>query len=126
MATRRPRAQETMLGMLSAYWTSQMIFVVAQLGVADVLAKGPLTAEAIAKRVGAHAPYLRRVLRALASQGIFAEGAGGRFRLTPLAQTLRTGRPGSLRDFTRMILDDYNVQAWGALAHSVTSGETAF
>ena len=122
----RPRAQETMLGMIAGYWVSQMILVAARLGVADALARGPLTAEAIAKRVGAHAPHLRRLLRALASQGVFAEGAGGKFRLTPLAQTLRSDRPGSLRDFARMSVDDYNWQAWGELEHGVRTGELPF
>jgi len=40
MATkhRRPAAQEQMLGLISGYWISQLVFVVAKLGVADVLA----------------------------------------------------------------------------------------
>jgi hypothetical protein len=94
---RRP-AQE-MRELLISYFVPQMLYTVAKLGVADVLAKGPLTPEAIAKRVGAHPPSLRRVLRALASVGVFAEGSNGGFRLTPLGQTLRSDRPGSLRDF---------------------------
>src|SRR5262245_24663248 len=96
---RRPPAQEKMLGLLTGYWVSQLLYVVARLGIADLLVKGPKTAEALATATGAHAPFLHRVLRALASCGVFAEGAGGRFRLTPLAETLRSGRPGSLRDF---------------------------
>jgi len=129
MATkhRRPAAQEQMLGLISGYWISQLVFVVAKLGVADVLAKrGPSTPEVIAKRVGAHAPFLGRALRALASVGVFAEGAAGRFRLTPLAQTLRSDRPGSLRSFALMMVDDYNWQAWGELAHGVGTGGSAF
>lgn len=123
---RRPPAQETMLSMLTGYWVSQLLFVAARLGVADLLAKGPMTPESIAKRTGAHAPFVRRMLRALASLGVFAEGKGGRFRLTPLAQTLRSDRPGSLRDFARMIVDDYNWLPWGQLARGVKSGETPF
>jgi O-methyltransferase domain/Dimerisation domain len=125
-ANRRPRAQESMLGLISGYWVSQCLFVVAKLGVADALARGPRAPDAIAQQVGAHAPFLRRVLRALASVGVFAEDAKGRFRLTPLAETLRSDRPGSLRDFTRMMVDDYNWQAWGALEHGVTTGALAF
>ena len=71
---------------ITGYWISQLVFVVAKLGVADALAKGPAAPGGIAKRVGAHAPSLRRVLRALASVGVFAESADGRFRLTPLAR----------------------------------------
>lgn len=115
-----------MLGLISGYWLSQLVFVVARLGVADALAKGPQTAGAIARRVGANAPFLHRVLRALASVGVFAEGAGGRFRLTPLGQTLRADRPGSLRSFALMMVDDYNWQAWGELAHAATTGGLPF
>lgn len=56
---------------------SQLVYVVAELGVADVLAAGPRTAQSIARRVGAHPPSLRRVLRALASVGVFAEDGRG-------------------------------------------------
>lgn len=123
---RKPPAPEVMRELLTIYWVPQMLFTVAKLGVADVLAKGPLTPEAIAKRVGAHAPFLRRVLRALASAGVFAEGPGGRFRLTPLAQTLRRDRPGSMRDFALMIVDDWVWQTWAALEHGVTTGGNVF
>jgi hypothetical protein len=57
---------------------------------------------------------------------VFAEDARGRFRLTPLARTLRSDAPGSLRDFARMIVDDYNWQAWGALERGVAQGALPF
>jgi len=125
-ARRRPPVHEQMLGMISAYWTSQLVFVAAKLGIADVLANGPRTAEQIAKQVGAHAPYLYRALRALAGLGVFAEDAKGRFRLTPLAQTLRSDRPGSLHAFARMLVADYNWRPWGALVHGIETGESPF
>jgi hypothetical protein len=125
-ARRRPKPQQAMLDLITGYWLSQMIFVAAKLGIADVLAKGPKTAAAVAQEVGAHAPFVYRVLRALASVGVFAETANGRFRLTPTAATLRTGVPGSLRDFALMMIDDYNWKAWGELLHSVETGEVAF
>jgi O-methyltransferase/methyltransferase family protein len=115
-----------MLGLISGYWASQLVMVAARLGIADVLAKGPRTVDAIAKHVGAHPPFLGRVLRALASLGVFAETPDGRFRLTPAAATLRTGVPGSLKDFADMMVDDYNWQAWSALHHGVTTGERPF
>ena len=122
----RPPAQETLLGLITAYWQSQLVFVAAKLGVADVLAKGPRTPAAIARKVGADPAYLGRVLRALAALGVFAETRDGKFRLTPLGQTLRSDRPGSLRDFALMMVDDYNWQSWGALLRGVNEGETPF
>jgi hypothetical protein len=128
MATKRrkPSPHDTMLDLITGHWVSQLLFVVAKLGVADTLVRGPLKVETIAARVGAHAPSLRRILRALASRGVFAEDAGGRFRLTPLARLLRNNHPGSLRDFILMIVDDYNWQAWGALSEVIKSGASPF
>jgi hypothetical protein len=125
-ARRRPPAQEQMLGMITGYWVSQMIFVAAQLGIADLLAARPATAEALAKRARVNAPYLRRLLRGLGSVGIFAEDGKGRFRLTPLAQTLRGDRPGSLRDFARMAVAGHHYQAWGGLDQGLATGRTPF
>src|SRR5262249_24754288 len=114
---RRPKPQEAMLGHITGYWVSQMVFVAARLGIADALAKGPKTAEAVAEQVGAQAPHVHRVLRTLASVGVFAETPNGRFRLTPTAATLRSGVSGSLRDFALMMIDDYLWDAWGDLFH---------
>jgi hypothetical protein len=66
---RRPAAQDLMLGHITGYWVSQMLFVVAQLGVADALAKKPLAPAALAAKVGAQPDALHRILRALASVG---------------------------------------------------------
>jgi hypothetical protein len=115
-----------MLERIAAYWQSQLVFVAAKLGIADALVDGPLTAEEIATRVGAHAAYLKRVLRALASLGIFAADPHGRFHLNRLSQTLRSDHPESLRNFALMMVDDYNWSAWGALEHAVRTGESAF
>lgn len=52
------------------------IYVAAKLGIADLLAEKPQTAEEIAAATGTHAPSLYRVLRLLATAGIFAENAG--------------------------------------------------
>ena len=120
------RAHDAMLERIAAYWQSQLVFVAAKLGIADALVAGPLTVHEIAARVGAHPPYLGRVLRALASVGIFAADPHGRFHLTRLAQTLRSDHPESLRNFALMLVDDYNWSAWGALEHTVRTGEPAF
>ncbi len=124
-ADKRPPAQDTMLGHITGYWVSQLVYVAARLGIADELAGGPRTTAALAKKVGAHEPYLRRVLRALASLGIFAETANGRFRLTPLGATLRSDVKGSLRPFALMIVDTYNWNPWGDLLHGIAHGSSS-
>src|SRR6187401_1935749 len=92
-----PPPAVALLQMMTGYWVSQALYVAAKLGVADLLADGPRPAEELALATHTHAPSLRRVLRALASVGVFTEAAPGVFALTPLAALLRTGIPGSMR-----------------------------
>src|SRR5215510_5732251 len=85
----------------SAHYVSQALYVAATLGVADELADGPATPESLAAATSTHAPSLRRVLRLLASAGVFAERDDGRFELTPIGSALRSG-PGSFRATARL------------------------
>ncbi len=127
MKTRRPPPpQEVMLGLLTGHWVSQALFALVQLGVPDALGAKALAPGAIAEQVGANAAHLRRVLRALASVGVFREDARGRFALTKLGRTLRKDQPGSLRDFALMIVAPYNCRPWEHLAESLQSGRIAF
>jgi hypothetical protein len=111
--------------MTSGYWISQMIYVAAKLGIADLLVDGPRTCEELTQATGAHAGSLYRLMRALASVGVFSEGDGGRFALTPLAALLRNGDPGSMRALAIM-LGEESYRAWGDLLYSVKTGAPAF
>jgi hypothetical protein len=76
---------------------TQMLYVAAALGVADVLADGPLTSAEVADAVGADAGALHRVLRGLAVEEVVEERDDGRFALTAAGELLRSDVPGSLR-----------------------------
>lgn len=65
----RPPPETAGLGLITGYWVSQLVFVAARLGIADELARGPRTPEAIAERVGAQAPILRHCREAMAPGG---------------------------------------------------------
>jgi hypothetical protein len=122
--TLAPRAQ--MLNLIIGYWVSRLIYVAAKLNIADLLNDGPRTAEELAAAAGVRAPALYRVLRALASMGVFAETKNGRFKLTPLAATLRTDVPGSMRSFALMVLEKYFWDSWEPLLHGVKTEENVF
>src|ERR687885_1317645 len=107
--------RHTLLRMTNAFQVSQAIYVAATLGIADLLEDGPKSADELAEATGAHAPTLYRLLRALASVGVFAEKTDGRFGLTPLAEYLRTGTPGSLRAWAMQIGQQYGWRSWGHL-----------
>lgn len=114
-----------LLQMMNGYWVSQAIAVVATLGIADLVADRPVSCEALATATQTHAPSLYRVLRALASVGIFVETTPGHFALTPLAAPLCSGTPYSLRAMaSRQGEEQY--RAWGDLLYSVRTGQSAF
>ena len=115
-----------MRDLMGGYRTTQMVYVAARLGVADRLAGGPMTAEQLAEAVDAHAPSLLRLLRALASLGVFAQDAEGRFGLTPSAALLRSDVEGSLRSFALTYGEPWSWLSWGNLFDCVRTGETAF
>jgi hypothetical protein len=116
------------LQLASGNWVTQMIHAAAELELADHLAAaGPagLPAEELAARCGADGDALFRLLRGLASLGLFAETEPRRFVLTPLAELLRSDHPGSQRQFARMLGGEH-YDAWADLLHSVRTGESAF
>ncbi|MEA2565547.1 MAG: hypothetical protein QOD49_724, partial [Actinomycetota bacterium] len=107
------------------YWVSQMVHVAAKLGLADRLADGPKTADELAQATETHARSLYRLLRALASVGIFSEDDDQRFSQTPLSEILRRDVPGSQWAMAVMMGDEH-YHAWGDLLESVRTGRTAF
>jgi O-methyltransferase domain len=68
--------------------TTRAYAIVAELGVAHELAEGPRPVEEVARAVGADADVLYRLLRALASDGVFAEQERGVFANTPVSERM--------------------------------------
>ncbi len=117
--------QEQLSRMISGYWLSQAVYVAAKLGLADLLKAGPRTAADLAQATGMHPPSLYRLLRALASVGVFVEQEAQRFALTPLADCLRSDVPGSQRALAIMTGEE-QFAAFGELLYSVRTGQAAF
>jgi len=118
--------QQQMVRMINGFRISQMVHVAAKLGIADHLADGPKTVTQLAAGTKTHADSLYRLLRSLAGLGVFAEEEDFRFRLTPASELLRSGVPGSVRALAETAGEEWMWRPWGALIHSVTTGETAF
>lgn len=118
-------SREELNRMIAGFWTTQAIYVAVRLRIPDLLASGPRTADELAVETGAHARSLYRLLRALASSGVFREDADHRFALTPLSECLRRGTPGSMAALAWM-RGDWQYRAWSDLLHNVQTGETAF
>jgi hypothetical protein len=118
--------REVLREQIMGFRATQMIHVAAKLGLADLLAAGPRPVEELAAMAGAEPQALHRLLRALASLGIFAEDPAGDFVLTPQAELLRSDVQGSLRDVALLYGEDWLWQAYGNMTHSVRTGAPAF
>jgi ubiquinone/menaquinone biosynthesis C-methylase UbiE len=105
---------------------TQLIHVAATLGVADFLRDGPKSSDELAASLRVDPEALYRVLRALASLGVFAETNPHQFALTELAQPLQSDVPGSLRASAILYGERWWWQACGELLHSVRTGLPAF
>lgn len=119
------RAPTALLDLIVGAWSAQAVSVAARLGIADLLAKGPRSSAELAAATQSHPQALHRLLRALASFGVFAEIGSGRFALTPLAEQLRSDATASLRGYAMLLGQDWHWQACGNLLHSVRTGESA-
>jgi len=117
--------RSALLNMIRGFRISQMIAVTAKLRIADQLIDGPKTTSDLARVTGSHEDSLYRLLRALASAGIFREGEGRSFRLTPSAEFLRSDVPGSLRANAEAVGEEWMWRPWGALIHSIETGGPA-
>jgi hypothetical protein len=111
--------------MITGYAVSQAIFVVAKLNVAEQLAIGPVSVEDLARKAKADPDALYRVLRALASVGVFTETTPRRFSNTPMSECLRPGVPGSQHAGALMIAS-LCYPAFGELPWSTATGKPGF
>ena len=112
--------------MAMGHWISRIVYLAAQLGIADLLASGPKTADELAGPTKMHAPSLYRWMRSLANLGILTESPGRRFALTPLGEALKTGAPGSARASILTIASDWWLEGFAELPYSVETGKSGF
>src|SRR5215472_2794746 len=116
----------TFMNLTAGKWVSRAIAVAVELGIADLLKDGTKTASQIARAANASEDGVYRLLRALASVGLFAETGNRRFRLTPLGRLLRTDSSQALGGYAQFIGDQSTWRPWGELRHSVRTGEPGF
>ena len=110
----------------TAFVAGRVLYVIAKLGIADLLKDGARNSEELASATGTHATSLYRVLRAAASVGVLSECQHRRFALTEVGSTLRSDVSDSLRGWVLYTGESWNLQAWQELLHSVRTGEHAW
>ena len=110
----------------TGHYISRALALAAKLKIADVLKDGPRHYGEIAKATETHAPSLNRMMRLLASAGVFEEQEGGKFALTPLGEYLRSDVPGSMRASVLLFAGEGIQDSWKELEYCVRTGEPAF
>lgn len=113
------------LQMVNSYWITQSLYVAAKLGIADLLKDGSKSCDELAGSLAVNSRSLYRLMRALASVGVFCENEQAYFSLTPLGACLQSDIPGSMRGVAIMSGEEH-YRAWGDLLYSIQTGANAF
>ncbi len=107
-------------------WITFALRAASELKLADQLAHGPRTSTEIATAIGADPKRVTRLLRALASCGVFRSTSDGRWAQNEASELLQTDAPGSLRAFTMYLGSEYTNRAWERLADAVRGERDVF
>jgi O-methyltransferase domain/Dimerisation domain len=94
--------QEHLWRLMRGALTTKALGTAADLGVADALANGPRPVADVAAEAGADPDVLHRVLRALASDGVFTEDEPGVFANTELSELLRSDHGDGWHEFAHL------------------------
>jgi hypothetical protein len=115
-----------LLQIATGMFPAAAIFVAAKLGIADLLAGGPKTTAELANDTGTDEHSLYRVLRGIASIGVFHEADNRTFANTAMSDTLRKDAPNSTRDLVLWMSEEPHWRVYGHLMYSVETGKTAW
>src|SRR5579862_8617644 len=120
-----PDPSQQLLQIAGGYILSSALYVVVNAGVADQLASGPRAVADLARATGTNEDALYRILRLLASVGIFEEIGSRTFGLTPPAALLQKNHPRSMRDLMVFIADPFHLRVYADLDESLRTGRPA-
>ncbi|HEX5692846.1 MAG TPA: methyltransferase, partial [Roseiflexaceae bacterium] len=124
--TQNDALSQQLLRMMQGYFLTQVVHVFATLSIADFLADGPKTSDALARLAATDHDALRRLLRTAVGFGLLDEPSPDRFVLLPLGALLRTGATGSLRDYIIAMVGPSFWQSWGQLEQAIRYGKDTF
>ena len=112
---------ETLLELSMIQAAPRCLHMIADIGVADALGENPKTAAELAAATGTNPMALERILRLLASNGVF-EVRDDRFAHTPASRLLRSDHPQSMRSYVRMMGLPVFWESLEKMMHTVKTG----
>ncbi|HTV02356.1 MAG TPA: methyltransferase [Luteitalea sp.] len=120
-----PTPHQHVLQVATGYMLSSALHVVVSLQIADLIAAGTTGVVDLARLAHVKEDGLYRVLRLLASAGVFTEVAPRQFGLTPAAEVLRRDRQDSVHDLVNWIADPFHFRVYAEAAATMESGVPA-
>ena len=121
----REEPNKNLFSLLGGYHITQALYVVAKLGVADLLTKEPKNSDYLSQELKVNNEALNRVLRYLVSVGVLAINKQNKFSLTAIGEPLRSDVTNSLRNFV-IFHGEEPYYAFGSLLKNVQTGKPAF
>jgi len=116
---------EYLRNLLVGHIPVQLACAMAGLGLADLLADGPMTVDELSAAAKARPELLRRLVRGLADIGLVTLEDDDRVSATEMGALLRSGTAGSMRELA-LYRGGPSYTSWGKLEHTVRTGEPAF
>jgi len=118
------RPGEILMQLATGYMASAALYAAAKLAIPDVLKSGPKGVSEIAQACGANEDAVFRVMRALASAGVFNEIAPRTFALTADGELLVSDRSDSLRPMVLWLDNKFHFDAYPELPYAMRTGNT--
>ncbi len=112
---------ERMLGLID----NKALFAAVELGVPDLLAKGPRSAREIAAVLDADADALDRLLRYLVCRDVFTVSPDGRYANNGASEVLTLNAPIPWRDWVLFFGSDWNGRIFDRLPQRIAEGAAA-
>jgi hypothetical protein len=120
-----PSGREKVLSIVAGEWVAQGMYAAARFDIAGHLLEGPKSAQELAKLTQCNEENLYRLLRMLASVGIFHEGDNRLFSNTEASELLAKDHPQSLRALTLFYSEEMS-RSWGSVSDCIKKGKPAF
>ena len=118
-------ASQHIFQIATGYIASTALYIAVCMKIADRLVAGPKTAETLAEEASADEDALYRVLRLLATMGVFKEVAPRTFANTLPSEMMISGQRGSTYDMALWMSDPFHMRVYADAMHSVRTGKPA-
>lgn len=119
-----PRPGEVIMQLGTGFMASAALYAVTKLGIPDILKSGAKPTSEIARACDAKEDTVYRVMRALASAGIFTESAPRTFALTAEGELLLSDRPDSQRSMVLWLGNKMHFDTYPELPYAMKTGNT--